>query len=204
MRRLTLFLTAALLASTTLASMPTSVLAECPFFVIPPATAAAPSAREIIVGTVVENVGGSYEDFRLRIDHVLRGPAKVGDVRRFDNVYPGWPVAGVTDTGEPFTPCAPIPGFRGNVIALSLGALAPDGTTRYNAASWLSGKLPYNRDLPRTTLAEMRSLISAPRTDTAEPSHQAPVPPTGIVLPVTAGLLAAVYVLLRNRRIPAV
>lgn len=157
--------------------------AECPYFVIPPATEAVRSAREVIVGTVVENVDGQLDDFRLRIDHVFRGQAQVGEVRRFSFLYPGWPPDRtdkgpvLTDQGEPFMPCEPIPGWKGNVIALALDALAPDGSTRYNAASWISGDLPVNWDLPRTTLAEVKRLAAMPATDTvAEPDPVSAVP----------------------------
>jgi hypothetical protein len=186
------------------------VRAECPYFVIPPAPEAARSAREVIVGTVVENVGDQLYDFRLRIDHVLRGPAKVGDIRRFTSLYPGWPFARdgngkviLTDEGKPFAPCEPIP-WKGDVIALSLDAVAPNGKTRYNAASWISGDLPINRDLPRTTLAEMRRLAEMPQTDTSP--MQVPVG-RGTTIPVAACIVLAAFVLagiagLRGRRRP--
>src|SRR5690348_14432038 len=79
------------------------VRAECTYVVIPPASEAAPSAREVIVGTVIENVGGQLYDFRLRVDHALRGPARVGDVRRFEFLFPGWPLADYGGTMAP--PC---------------------------------------------------------------------------------------------------
>ena len=146
---------------------PQAVRAECPYVVIPPATEAARTARQIIVGTVVENVNESVGDFRLRIHHVLRGPARVGDVRRFKAVFPGWPPSDFPlPDGRPFMPCEPIPGWKGNVIAFLLDALAPDGETRYNAASWINGRVPLNWEMPRTTLAEMRRLAALPPTDT--------------------------------------
>jgi hypothetical protein len=57
--------------------------------------------------------------------------------------------------------------IEGNVIALPLDGLAPDRITRYNAESWLSGRLPYNFEEPRTTLAEMAALAgtNAPQTN---------------------------------------
>ena len=146
---------------------PAPASAECPYFPIPPATEAARSAREVIVGTVIENVGGDIFDFRVRIDHVLRGPASVGDVRRFEALYPGWPLTETSD-GTLIAPCEPIPGSTGNVIAFALDALAPDGTTRYSAASWIAGDLTINRDVPRTTLAEMQRLAALPATDTTD------------------------------------
>lgn len=166
MRRSVLSLVAALLACLGTVGLSSPVRAECPYSVVPPATDAARFAREVIVGTVVENVGGQLYDFRLRIDHVLRGSAEVGEIRRFEFLYPGWPLADVGD-GTKMAPCEPIPGWNGNVIALSLDALAPDGKTRYNAASWISGDLPINHDLPRTTLAEMTSIAAMPQTDSA-------------------------------------
>ncbi len=166
MRRAILTMFAALLAGAGVLAVSSPVRAECPFYVIPPATEAASSAREIVVGTVVENVRGNYSDFRLRIDHVLRGSAKVGEIRRFNDLWPGWPLAETAD-GTRYGPCEPIRAIEGDVIALSLDALAPDGITRYNAESWLSGGLPYNFEEPRTTLAEMEALArtTAPRTD---------------------------------------
>jgi hypothetical protein len=171
--------------ATLLLASPQVARAECPYFVIPPATDAVRSAREVIVGTVIENVGGQLFDFRLRIDHVLRGGAHVGEVRRFTFLYPGWPPArtdkGVILNGDgtPFMPCEPIPGSKGNVMVLALGALAPDGRTRYNGASWIAGRLPVNQDLPRTTLAEIKRLAAMPDTATAAEIEQLAAQPPG-------------------------
>jgi hypothetical protein len=185
---------------------PIPVRAECPWFPVPPATDAARSAREVIVGTVIENIRDNPEDFRLRVDHVLRGSAQPGEVRRIKALYPGWPFARA-EGGKLWPPCAPIPGWKGDVIAFSFDALAPDGKTRYNAASWISGYIPpYRRDdLSRTTLAEMRALASLPPTDTVSvPSaSKAPVLP---VAPAAASLGVFTFVvamtLLRRRRPP--
>jgi hypothetical protein len=196
MRRAALSLLAVALAGMGVLVVNSPVRAECPFFVIPPATEAARSAREIIVGTVVENVGGNYSDFQFRIDHVLRGPAKVGEIRRFANLWPGWPLA-KTAYGTTYGPCEPIRALAGNVIALSLDALAPDGITRYNAESWLSGSLPYNFEEPRTTLAEMETLARLPQTDTGTSPDQLVGRPgspalVGVAFGVSATLLALV------------
>ncbi len=188
-------LLAAVIASMSVVAFGSPVRAECPFFVIPPATEAAPTAREVIVGAVVENLRGDYADFRLRIDHVLRGPSKVGEIRRFNYLWPGWPLA-ETEGGTRYGPCEPIRASEGDVIALSLDALAPDGTTRYNAESWLSGGLPYNFDEPRTTLAEMEAITerNAPQTDTASASV-ADSPPSGSSPAPLVGLTGAACVL---------
>lgn len=158
---------------------PGSARAECPYFPIPPATGAAGSARELIVGTVVANIDGQMNDFRLRVDLVLRGSARPGEMRHFNLLYPGWPPSTnpdgtvvLDDQGHPFMPCAPIPAWKGDVIVLALGALAPDGKTRYNAASWLSGDVPNYPDLPRSTLAEIKRLAAAPDTATLAASGQ--------------------------------
>lgn len=165
MGRAVRWLLAGTLAGVGLVLVASPALAECPYYVVPPATDAARSAREIVVGTVVENVGDQLYDFRLRIDRVLRGPATVGEVRRFESLYPRWPL--IEAAGTLIGPCEPIPGWRGNVIVLALDALAPDGKTRYNAASWISGVPLHRDDVPRTTLAEMEALAGMPRTDPA-------------------------------------
>jgi hypothetical protein len=157
----------------------------------------------VIVGTVIEKIRDNPEDFRLRIDHVLRGSARVGDVRRFKQVYPGWPFARA-EGGRLWPPCAPIPGWTGDVIAFSLDALAPDGKTRYNAASWISGYIPdYRRDdLSRTTLAEIQALAALPPTDTVSdtPALSTPGAPPAVV--IGALTFVASMTLLRRRRLP--
>jgi hypothetical protein len=192
MRRRTLFVLPSLFLVTLVAASPAH--AECPTFPIPPATEAVRSAREIVVGTVIENVGGRLYDFRLRIDRVLRGPGKVGEVRRLNSLLYGW-------DPPPLYPCSALPGWEGNVIALAIGATAPDGTTRYNAASWISGDLEVSeRDLPRTTLDEMLRLAELPATDAAP----TPTPgPSGapLALVVLTGAVAAVVIVLRSTRV---
>ncbi len=121
----------------------------------PPATEAASTAREIFVGTVIENVGTQLYDFRVRIDHVYRGKAQVGDVRRFKFVKAGWPLIELPD-GTKTPPCPAIPASEGNVVAFALKATASDGKTVYNAASWIIGApLFYEDPLPTTTLEEI-------------------------------------------------
>lgn len=169
---------------------PMAVRAECPWFPVPPATDAARSAREVIIGTVIENIRDNPEDFRLRVDHVLRGSARPGEVRRIDALYPGWPFARA-EGGTLWPPCAPIPGWEGDVIAFSFDALAPDGKTRYNAASWIRGYIPPSRrdSLPRTTLAEMQAAVGLPVTDTValDPATRDAVTPRWLA----AGLIGA-------------
>lgn len=176
----------------------TPARAECSLFPVPPATDGARSAREIVVGTVVENVGGQLYDFRLRIDHVLRGPAAVGDIRRLNFFQYG----SLPDAQQGDSPCLALPGWEGDVIALAIDALAPDGKTRYNAASWLSGD-PLHRDgVPRTTLAELRSLAALPSTDASE-SHPRVRSASEAAIPISAlvaGLAAACIFVVRRRQ----
>lgn len=148
-------------------SIASPAAAECPYIPpYPPVTEAARSAREIIVGTVLENVGGQIYDFRLRIDHVLRGSATIGEVRRVTSLYPKWPID-TTAVGGTIAPCEPITAAPGNVIALAYDALAPDGKTRYNAISWISGRPQFRDDFETTTLAEIQALADLPQTDSA-------------------------------------
>lgn len=180
---------------------PIPVRAECPWFPVPPATDAARSAREVIVGTVIENIRDSPEDFRLRVDHVLRGSAQPGEVRRIKALYPGWPFARA-EGGKLWPPCAPIPGWKGDVIAFSFDAVAPDGKTRYNAASWIRGYIPpYRRDdLSRTTLAEIRALSALPPTDTVSVRYGSRAP----LVPVApaAGLIGVLTFVMAMTLLP--
>lgn len=154
------------LAAATLASGP--VRAECPYIPPnPPVTKAIPSARTILVGTVLESAPGSYVAIRLRIDHVLRGPGKVGAVREFETLYANWPLTRLDD-GTMLAPCESMSAEAGDVIAIALGALAPDGRTRYNAMSWIIGSPPYRDTWETTTLAELEMLADLPRTETAD------------------------------------
>lgn len=181
---------------------PSAVLAECPYIPpTPPATDAVRSAREVIVGTVLENVGGQYGDFRLRIDHVLRGAAHIGDVRRVTYLYPGWPIEVGAD-GTRLEPCTPIPGWTGNVIVLALDALAPDGHTRYNAASWISGEIPSGHEdrVSWTTLVEIEALARLPQTETVAPPSAAVA--GGLVGGVMVGSFVLGFVLVALRRRP--
>ena len=181
---------------------PMPVLAECPWFPVPPATDAARSAREVIVGTVLQNYQESMYRFRLRIDHVLRGPAEVGQSRRFEDLYPKWPFTRSAD-GKLYPPCAPIPAWKGDVIALSLDALAPDGKTRYNAASYIRGYIPppFRENLDRTTLDEMRAIAAMPATDT-EITSVPPTAPSAVtsVLPFVTTMAFAIAAILFGDR----
>jgi hypothetical protein len=169
-RHLPPVLAAAVLAAIGTFSASTPAKAECTYVPpYPPVTEAARSAREIIVGTVIENVGGQFADFRLRIDHVVRGSAQVGDIRRVTYLYAKWPLETLAN-GEAIAPCEAIVASRGNVIALAFDAIAPDGKTRYNAISWISGQPEFNYEFETTTLAKLQALADLPQTDSSAES----------------------------------
>jgi hypothetical protein len=205
-RRLVTLVTALASAATAATAVSTTALAECPY--LPPyaaATEAAPSAREIVVGTVIENVDGQYADFRMRIERVIRGPARVGDVRRITSLYPGWPLDRTTE-GATIAPCQPIYASTGDVIALALQAIAPDGRTRYNAVSWISGSavLRQRGEFEVTTIAALETAADLPATDTigvgGEVKDNGSLPS---LVAVTAGMIAAVMFIGWGLRRPA-
>jgi hypothetical protein len=150
---------AALVAVLILLFAPAPARAECPN--IPPwpaLTEFGRSAREIVVGTVVGGGGSTFLEFR--VDRVLRGDGKVGEVRKLENLLPNWPPGSctylLTDEGE--------------VIALGFDALAPDRRTRLNAAAWLKGSPDHYHiggHAEVATLAEIEAVAAMPPTSTA-------------------------------------
>jgi hypothetical protein len=204
-RRLTLVFAAAMLAAIGTLSTTSSAKAECPYVPpYPPVTEAARSAREIIVGTVIENVDGQAGDFRLRIDHVLRGSSTVGDIRRIKFLFPNWP-QDTFDDGQTIASCTVIAASAGDVIAMAFRALAPDRKTRYTAVSWISGVPAFNYDFERTTLAKLQALADLPQTDTsAESIKTMPTSvPSGadrLVVLVVVALTGSVALIMLKRR----
>ena len=165
------------------------VRAECPFSpTFPPVTHAVRSAREIIVGTVISYVDDpSLFVFKLRIDHVLRGSATVGEVRVIRGLRPQWPI--YTNEYGTYTPCTMLEPELGNVIAIAFDAIATDGETRYNAAGWLHGSSQWMQQEERVSLADLKALAALPMTD-AEParSHATPTQPPWLLLLLSAAL----------------
>jgi hypothetical protein len=169
-RRLAVTLGSVVLAAIGTFSISSTARAECTYVPpYPPVTEAARSAREIIVGTVIENVDGQTADFRLRIDHVLRGSSTVGDIRRIKFLFPNWP-QDTFDDGQTIASCNMIAASTGDVIALAFGAFAPDGKTRYTAISWISGGPENGEEFETITLANLQALADLPQTDTAAES----------------------------------
>lgn len=176
MRRMPTAVGAIVLSSVALGFAAPPALADCAFLPPFPAIApAVPSAREIIVGKVTVDFGAGLSsdptaDFGLRIDHVLRGGASVGQVRRITYMYPNWPW--LRSVAPPIPSCTYLLVHKGDVIALAFRALAPDGTTRYNAVGWISG----NPDptLQQVTLAALEQAAALPPT-TIAPTNAAVV-----------------------------
>jgi hypothetical protein len=175
-RRLLPWVTAIASAATMATVLSRTASAECPYLPpYPAATVAAPSARELLVGTVIENVDGQFADFRLRIDRVIRGPARVGEIRRITSLFPGWPLDRTTD-GTVISPCQPIYASVGDVVALAFDAVAPDGRSRYNAVSWISGSAAFRQagEYEMTTIPELETAAQLPATDTIRTDRDSP------------------------------
>jgi hypothetical protein len=141
----------AALGSLTIAAPASAECPEAPWY--PPVTKAIRSAREVIVGKVLAADGSG--SFRLRIDYVLRGPARVGAVRTFTKLRPNWPDSLCTFLNPSVD----------NTIAIAFDALHRDGRTRYNAASWVHGMPEWMIDVERVTLDELFALGALPPTD---------------------------------------
>jgi len=188
------------LATATVLSVASTARAECSYLPdYPPITAAMRSATEIIVGEVVERLDDSPGDFRLRINHVLRGGARVGDVRHIEYLYPKWPTITPSD-GAVLESCTYLAARKGDLIAIAFGALANDGRTRYNAAGWLKGVPRYwggNVYAERTTLAKLEALAALPQSD-SEPFAREQAVTELPWLPLIAGGLAGLFVLVRR------
>jgi hypothetical protein len=174
---------AACIAALMLLSSPAPARAECPYLPPWPAlTEFGRSAREIIVGTVVGGGGSSVLDFR--VDQVLRGGGKVGEVRKLENLLPNWPQG----PGGVAVSCTYLIGDEGDVIALGFDALAPDGQTRINAAAWIEGTPDFwtaDGYAEVATLAEIEAIAALPPTSTAPEVSPASAPsqlPHGLVL----------------------
>lgn len=163
--------------------------AECPY--VPPwpaLTEFGRSAREIVVGTVVGGGGSTFLDFR--VDRVLRGGGKVGEVRRFENLLPSWPQ---NEFGG--ASCSYLTAGDGDVIALGFDALAPDLRTRIHAAAWIDGRPTFGSE--SASLADIEAIAAMPPTSTAqEASAPASSPLPGVVVV----MIALVGFLMMGRR----
>ena len=178
---------------------PPHVAAECtamdPW---PSFRAAAPVARQIVVGEVVEAFATDSTDhatlFRLRVDHVYRGD--VANVLDFHDAV---------RSGAPLTICpadsilrvrvgdvlafafdAQLAGYPNPVTAVALVNRGPDEVERFLMPG-----------VKRISLRDVRDLAALPATDSAQPpaAHDAaPFP----VVPLIVAVVGAVLVLSRR------
>jgi hypothetical protein len=164
------------------------VVAECPY--LPPwprITTAIPSAREIVVGQVVTDFTladldlkpeTDDRDYALRVTHVLRGNAHVGDLLDVQYMLPNWPQTRFRSGSEEGTisSCTHLPAAPGEVIALAFDALHPGGPMRSGDLRWVQPPTRYNAvgvieakssrwEREHVTLSQLRALAAMPPTD---------------------------------------
>jgi hypothetical protein len=188
-------------------SRPPVAVAECTFIPpYPPITKAIPSARDIVVGTVVDGDPAA----RLRVTEVLRGDHQVGEELSLE-IAPNWPWSRF-ESYPPFPSCNSLYAKVGEVIALALHVRQPaqrirppygvpweQPATFYNAmgvivAKPVPGEPDVGQDREVVSLIELRSLASMPRTDSiAAPDSPAPgdTSPIPLIVVIAAGLIAA-------------
>jgi hypothetical protein len=167
------------------------VSAECPYLPPWPAiTAAIPTARTIVVGEIVTDftladldVGpGQERDFALQVTHVLRGPARPGDLLDVQYLEPNWPQTLFTGADGPTASCTWLRMAEGEVLALAFDALQPGGPMKDGDREWIQPPTRYNAVgvikgpggsqgtsliRERVTLQQLRYLATLPPTDTA-------------------------------------
>lgn len=184
---------------------PIAASAECIFVPpLPRVSMAAATAEELFVGQVIANGPGQGFDFTVRIDEVVRGVAKVGDLRRFSSVEPNWPWT-TYGGGKPFPACTYLYGEVGETLIVALKARTPGGTIRDNSGTWYqrpttfstvaitepasaSSSDPYDREVLSLDRLRLLAATSAPPTDTsaarALPSANSSRNPPAILLAV--------------------
>jgi hypothetical protein len=134
---------AAAFASVGFLAVPRPVAAECTFIPpLPKLSLAVGTAKELFVGDVVAT-GPSYAEFTVRIDEVLRGPAKVGDLRELRYIEPNWPWMNYPG-GKPYASCSMLHGSVGETVVLALAARWPGGTLRVETLSWYQPPTTFN------------------------------------------------------------
>jgi hypothetical protein len=124
------------LVGAALAASATPALAECTF--IPPlpkvSFAVASGAHEIFAGTVTD-AGEIRNEFQVRVEEVLRGPAAVGDVRRFARLAPNWPWA-KSPGGDAHPGCTFLYASPGERVVILLDATSPGMWLEANGQRW--------------------------------------------------------------------
>ena len=205
-------------ASTGLFAAPRPAAAECTFVPpLPKISFAVPTARELFVGEVIANGSGTSAIFTVRVDEVLRGAVKVGDVRVFQYAEPNWPWT--KGTGEPYASCNSLLANRGETVAVAIGARWPGGTLHEYGQTWYQPPTTFQtvalivdtvgggydvQGRQRFSLKRLRELaaIGPPPTDAlAAPTSAAPRAwPPGLIALVAAGLLGGALGWHRTRR----
>jgi hypothetical protein len=204
---------------------PSPVFAECTFVPsLPRVSMAVGTAQELFVGEVVEN--GLWNDrpagfiFTVRVDEVLRGAAKVGELREFSWVEPNWPMAKY-GSAKPYPACTYLYGTVGETVVLALRARTSGGMIRDGAQSWYQPPTTFNTiglakgsardpDAPYErqvlSLDRLRELAALPPPSTdatttigSSPSLSGPDPRLGIVA-VVALLVGLARPLARRSR----
>lgn len=221
--RRAMVVTAMIAAAVGLFARPSRVAAECPYVPPwPPITEAIPSAREIIVGEVVDDFDPSQLDTAdggprtkaLRVTEVLRGDRNVGDLVDIEELLPNWPWLKSSAEAAAIPSCSALQALPGEVVAIAFDARKPGGPmqagevtwnqppTRYNAMGVLSAMEPspdWGIERERVSLAQLRALASLPTTD-AQPLEAEPLAADPWPLSVVIGLIAAALMLVRRTR----
>jgi hypothetical protein len=146
MRRLSTFgriAAAAALASAGVLGVPRPVAAECTFIPpLPKVSMAIGTAKELFVGEVVAR-GASRAEFTVRVDEVLRGPARVGDLRPFRYLAPNWPWAN-DPGGQPYPSCSTIYADLGEHLIVALGARTSGSIIEEGGMRWYQPPTTFN------------------------------------------------------------
>ncbi len=202
MRRARLSAAAAVVAAAALAGSAGPALAECVSQTnrFPDYADVAPTARTVVIGTVVEtrpDDDRSAGRFSLRVDHVIRGdPPAIMDVEFLRSGLPRRGSPACRDS-------AYLRARTGDVIALALDGRL-DGRGGVNTAAWIEGR-PSVWD-PGIRVMSSRQAIRAakdlPATD-AVPATEPPPPRVidhGALLVLLGVMTSGAALVLRSRR----
>lgn len=139
---------------------------------VPSFTEVAPTAKRIIVATVISVPPGARwaSTFTVRVDEVLRGSSP--DTVEIVALGTGLPRVGAPACQASAT----FKGKRGQVVAFAFGGrLAEYPGQSITTAAWIEGKPPgmSMRDIELLTLDEVRAIAALPQTATAGPESAA-------------------------------
>jgi hypothetical protein len=180
------------------------------------------SAREIVVGDIVDNVDpadlklGDGDTEALRVTAVIRGNYyQVGDLIGTQNLLPNWPWRMAGDASGAYPSCSYLQALPGEQIAIAFDARMPgqqlrdsenatwyQPPTRYNAMGVLTALEPsdgWGEEREQVTLAQLRSLAALPQTDVVSSGNE-PQEGGALALAALAGAVSALFVLVRRPR----